>query len=175
MESSFGSFGLSGTPGGEASLPPDLGLSFDNQLHLSGGQNISGDAFERMMGSNRTSATSRSSSSGSQQKMGQKLGPSPTGSQENLPRMPERGSRETSLGERTAASGSFGRSGEGRSLQTARSTSPVSGYSSEGSDKGGTMASRKIEQDEASVFKVPGIPAPKSGLKASTTRPKTLG
>ena len=177
MESSFGSFGLSGALPGDASLPADLGLSFntDNQLQLSGGQNISGEAWERMMGSNRTSAASRSSSFGSQQRTSQKRGPSPAGSQENLPSMPERGSRGTSLGERTAASGSLGRSSGGRSLRTARSTSPVSGYSSEGSDPGVPLVSRRKDQEETGLFKVPGMPAPKSGLKTMSARPKISG
>ena len=128
-----------------------------------------------MVGSNRTSATSRSSSFGSQQRTSQKMGASPAGSQENLPSMPERGSRGTSLGERTAASGSLGRSSGWRSIPTAGSISPVSGYSSEGSDPGAPLGYSKKDQDEANLFKVPALPAPKSGLKTMAARPKTSG
>ena len=159
-------------------------VSGEGLLRFSGGQNISGEAWERMVGSNRTSATSRSGSMGTQYRTSPGQGPSPVhsshslaGSQEKLPSMPERGSRDSSLGElgeRTAASGSLGRSSGGL-LASARSASPVSGYSSEGSDHGPVQQYAGKEQLDAATFKVPTMPAPKSGFKSSTTKSKTKG
>ena len=188
MESSFGSFGLSGTPSGDNQnlpagfgMPSNLESSSDTRLRLSGGQNVSDGAWERMIGSNRTSLASRSSSFGTQQNKSPKQGPSPahsthslTKSQENIPNMFGRGSKDSSLGERTAASGSLGRS-SGGNMAVARSTSPVSGYSSEGSDPGFSVSYDKIPQDEPTPFKVPTMPAPKSGIRTTAARPKTTG
>ena len=159
-------------------------VSGEGLLRFSGGQNISGEAWERMVGSNRTSATSRSGSMGTQYRTSPGQGPSPVhsshslaGSQEKLPSMPERGSKDSSLGElgeRTAASGSLGRSSGGL-LASARSASPVSGYSSEGSDSGPVQQYAGKEQLDAATFKVPTMPAPKSGFKSSATKSKTKG
>ena len=85
MESSSGSFRRSGAPGNVT----DLSTNTDNQLQLSGSQNVSDEAWERMMGSNHTSTASRSSSFGSQQRPSQKPDTSPAGSRENHPSMPE--------------------------------------------------------------------------------------
>ena len=186
MESSFGSFGLAGPQSGDdQSLPADFGLSFNQearhetgQPRFSGGQNLSGEAWERMVGSNRTSATSRSGSFGGQHRTSPGQGPSPAhsshslaGSQEKLPSMPERRSKDSSLGERTAA---LGRSSGGL-VPTARSNSPVSGYSSEGSDAGPALQYSEKEQLDDGHFKIPTMPAPKSGFKSSAARPKTKG
>ena len=159
-------------------------VSGEGLLRFSGGQNISGEAWERMVGSNRTSATSRSGSMGTQYRTSPGQGPSPVhsshslaGSQERLPSMPERGSKDSSLGElgeRTAASGSLGRSSGGL-LASTRSASPVSGYSSEGSDPGPVQQYAGKEKLDAATFKVPTMPAPKSGFKSSTTKSKTKG